>query len=424
VLAIAEDVTEKKKEEEERKKLQAQLNQAQKMEAIGTLAGGVAHDFNNILTTIIGNTDLALMDLGKDPHRYIVEIRKAGHRAAALTRQLLAFSRKELIRPEILDLSQLSMNLEKMLRRLIGEDIELISDYAPDPWQVEADPGQMEQVIMNLSVNARDAMPKGGKLTIEIANVELDEGYFRDHGVEDETGPYVMLAVTDSGIGMDKETRARIFEPFFTTKEMSHGTGLGLSTVYGIVKQNKGHLWVYSEEGKGTTLKVYLPKADKGVEGVEEEQSPARSFRGSETILVAEDDEMLRDMAREMLEGYGYRIITAENGREAMKIADSHDGPIHLLLTDVVMPGMDGRELADQLQKKLPEIKVLYMSGYTANAIAHHGVLEENVEFIQKPFTQEGLAGKVREVMDQYGKADDMPIGQKGERKPGNYPLL
>ena len=389
--------------EREKNNLEAQLRQAQKMEAIGVLAGGVAHDFNNLLTGIIGNADLALMDLGRNTCgcQYIEEIRKAGQRAASLTRQLLAFSRKELIRPEILDLKEVTMNLEKMLRRLIGEDIELVTAYAPDPWLVEADPGQMEQVILNLSVNARDAMPKGGKLTIETANVELDEKYFREHGVESKAGPYVMLAVTDSGIGMDKDIQARIFEPFFTTKERGRGTGLGLSTVYGIVKQNNGYILVYSEPEKGTTFKIYLPRADTDIKGEEEEQSPRPPLGGSETILVVDDDEMLHNMAKKMLEGYGYRVLTARDGKTAMEISGSYDGPIHLLLTDVVMPRMSGREMAIQLQSRVPEIKVLYMSGYPDNTIAHHGVLEKDVEFIQKPFTREGLAGRVRKVLDK-----------------------
>ncbi len=404
ILAIAEDLTERKKEEEEKKKLEAQLNQAQKMEAIGVLAGGVAHDFNNLLTAIIGNADLVLGDLDKNSplNESIEEIRKAGHRAAALTRQLLAFSRKELIQPEVLDLNSLMMNLEKMLRRLIGEDIDLVTVYSPVPWQVEADPGQMEQVVMNLAVNARDAMPKGGKLTIETANVELDEDYFREHGIKSEAGPYVMLAITDSGIGMDKETQARIFEPFFTTKKMGRGTGLGLSTVYGIVKQNKGHIWVYSDPGKGTTFKVYFPRADEEIEGVKNEQAPAaRSLEGSETILVVEDDEMLRKMTERMLKGYGYSVITARDGAEALQISGTHGGPINLMLTDVIMPGMSGQDLAEQLESSAPEIKVLYMSGYTDNAIAHHGVLEKDVDFLQKPFTRESLGKKVREVLDR-----------------------
>ena len=397
------DITERKKAEEEKRKLEAQFNQAQKMEAIGVLAGGVAHDFNNLLTSIIGNADLVLMNLDKDSpvNEPVEEIRKAGRRAAALTRQLLAFSRKELIRPEVLNLNSLMTDLEKMLRRLIGEDIELVTDYAPDPCRVEADPGQMEQVVMNLAVNARDAMPKGGKLIFETANVELDEDYFRGHGMEGEAGPHVMLAVTDSGTGMDEETRAHIFEPFFTTKKMGRGTGLGLSTVYGIVKQNKGHIWVYSEPGKGTTFKAYLPKAGTDAEPAKTSPSRSRSLEGAETILVVEDDESLRKMTERMLKGYGYRVLTARDGEEALQIAGSHGDPLHLMLTDVIMPGMNGHTLAEQMKPRIPGLKVVYMSGYTHNAIARRGVLEKDVDLIQKPFTREGLAFKVREILDR-----------------------
>jgi two-component system, cell cycle sensor histidine kinase and response regulator CckA len=400
---ISHDITERKQAEEGKRKLEAQLNQAQKMEAIGILAGGVAHDFNNLLTSIIGYAELALMDLGKNSrvNQSLDEILKAGHRAAGLTRQLLAFSRKELIRPEVLNFNSLIMNFEKMLRRLIREDIDIVSVCSPDLWQVEADPGQMEQVVMNLAVNARDAMPKGGKLTIETANVELNEDYFRDHGVENQAGPYVMLAVTDTGTGMDKETRARIFEPFFTTKGLGRGTGLGLSTVYGIVKQNKGHIWVYSEPEKGTTFKVYFPRVGVETEVAKREEVPVRSLEGSETILVVEDDEMLRKMAVKMLKGYGYRLITARNGEDALEIAGSHDGPIHLMLTDVVMPGLNGPDLAEQMKLRVPGIKTIYMSGYTDNAVAHHGVLEKGIEFIHKPFFREDLANKVREIFDK-----------------------
>ncbi len=403
ILTMVEDITERKKAEEEKRKLEAQFNQAQKMEAIGVLAGGVAHDFNNLLTSIIGNADLVLMNLDKDSpvNEPVEEIRKAGRRAAALTRQLLAFSRKELIRPEVLNLNSLMTDLEKMLRRLIGEDIELVTDYAPDPCRVEADPGQMEQVVMNLAVNARDAMPKGGKLIFETANVELDEDYFRGHEMEGEAGPYVMLAVTDSGTGMDEETRAHIFEPFFTTKEMGRGTGLGLSTVYGIVKQNKGHIWVYSEPGKGTTFKAYLPKAGTDAEPAKTSPSRSRSLEGAETILVVEDDEPLRKMTERMLKGYGYRILTARDGEEALQIAGTHGDPLHLMLTDVIMPGMNGHTLAEQMKSRIPELKVVYMSGYTHNAIARRGVLEKDVDLIQKPFTREGLAFKVREILDR-----------------------
>ncbi|MBW2047250.1 MAG: PAS domain S-box protein [Deltaproteobacteria bacterium] len=404
VVSVVRDITERRRHEEEHNRLQAQLNQAQKMEAIGILAGGVAHDFNNLLTTIIGNAELSLMDLQKNAPVYsrMKDIRVAAHRAADLTRQLLAFSRKQIIQPKILDFNSLMMDFEKMLRRLIGEDIELVTVYAHDLWQVEADPGQLEQVIMNLAVNARDAMPKGGKLIIETANAELDEWYFRDHGVEEcHEGAYVMLAVTDNGTGMDKEIQAHIFEPFYTTKGLGRGTGLGLSTVYGIVKQNRGHIWVYSEEGKGTTFKVYIPRARADIEVMEEEQSPQHSFAGSETILVVEDDEQLCNMARVMLEGYGYRVLTARSGKEAIKILGSHDDPIHLLLTDVVMPGMSGRDLAEQLQTIYSEIKVLYMSGYTDDIIADHGILEKDVDLIQKPFSKKELASKVREILDR-----------------------
>ena len=396
------DITERRRAEEEKRALEVQLNQSQKMEAIGVLAGGVAHDFNNLLTAIIGNADLAQIKIGKDAPAYqnIEEILKSGQRAAALTRQLLAFSRKELIRPEVLNINNLAMNLEKMLRRLIGEDIDLVTVYAPDLWAVKVDPGQMEQVIMNLSVNARDAMPEGGKLTIETGNVELDEDYCRVHGLGNKTGEFVMLAVTDSGVGMDRETQARIFEPFFTTKGIGRGTGLGLSTVYGIVKQNKGYIWVYSEPGEGTTFKVYLPRSETDVGDLRKKQFPKNLCKGIETILVVEDDETLCNTVKAILEGYGYRIIMAPNGKEAVKMLDSHDGPVHLLLTDVVMPGMSGRDLAIQLQSRIPGIKILYMSGYTDNAIVHHGVLEKDVAFIQKPFTGEGLAGKVREILD------------------------
>ncbi|MBW1961880.1 MAG: response regulator [Deltaproteobacteria bacterium] len=403
MAAMFLDITERRQAEEERSRLQALLNHAQKMEAVGTLAGGVAHDFNNILTTIIGNAELAMMALENNSSVYgnIKEILKAGQHAAALTRQLLAFSRKDMIQPRVLNLNVLIMNLEKMLRRLIGENIELITTYESDLWKVEVDSGQMEQVIINLSVNARDAMPKRGKLYIETGNVEHNEAYFKEHAMESEPGPYVMIAITDTGTGMDKETQSRIFEPFFTTKELGRGTGLGLSTVYGIVKQNKGHIWVYSEEGKGTTFKVYLPKTEAETKDVVQEQSELYSLRGQETVLVVEDDERLLSMIKTMLEVYGYRVLTAKDGGEALEISTSYHGPIHLLLTDVVMPGMSGSDLADQLKSKLLGIKVLYMSGYTDNIIARHGVIEKDAEFLEKPFTKEALVGKVRKVLDK-----------------------
>jgi len=387
----------------EHKKLEAQLIQSQKMEAIGTLAGGVAHDFNNILTTIIVNAELTLMDFGKDNplHEVIEEIKKAGERAASLTRQLLAFSRKQVLQPVILNLNSVTTNLEKMLRRLIGEDVELETLLEPDLREVEADPGQIEQVIMNLAVNARDAMPQGGKLTIETANVDLGEDYFRDHGVRNAPGSYVILSVSDTGSGMDRETQSRIFEPFFTTKETGKGTGLGLSTVYGIIKQSNGYIWVYSEPGKGTAFKIYLPKVAGDAETEEMEKTSMDDLTGSETVLIVEDDDRLLNLARKILQLRGYTVLEAKNGEEALRIAEEHGTQIDLLLTDVVMPVMGGRELAERLQPLRPEMKVIYMSGYTDDTIVHHGVLMPEVNFIEKPFTLEALAHKIREVLDK-----------------------
>jgi PAS domain S-box-containing protein len=384
------------------KQLEAQLAQAQKMEAIGTLAGGIAHDFNNILTTIIGNAELALMDVIKDEslRKEIEEIKKAGKRAASLTHQLLAFSRKQMIKPEILDINELLTDIEKMLGRLIGENIELLTIPEPELWQVEIDPGQMEQVIMNLAVNARDAMPKGGKLTIETANADLNKNYFREHGIKEEKpGHYVMLTVSDTGSGMDKETRGHIFEPFFTTKEVGKGTGLGLSTVYGIVKQNNGFVWVYSEPEQGSNFKVYLPKVKGDAEPKEKEQSPVEDLGGSETVLIVEDNDSLRNFAQKILHIYGYRTLNAENGEDALRVCKEHDGQIDLMITDVVMPKMGGREAAERLQPLYPQMKVIYMSGYTDDAIVHHGVLEPGLNFLEKPFTPEGLGKKVRKAL-------------------------
>jgi len=380
-----------------------QLRQAQKMEAVGTLAGGIAHDFNNILTVIIGNAELALMNVGKDDslQKEIKEIKAAGKRAAALTRQLLAFSRKQIIQPKILDLNELLTDIDKMLGRLIGEDVEILTIPEPALWQVEIDPGQMEQVVMNLAINARDAMSKGGKLTIETANVDLDGNYFRKHGIkEEQSGTYVMLAVSDTGIGMDKETQEHIFEPFFTTKGIGKGTGLGLSTVYGIVKQNNGFIWTYSESGQGSTFKIYLPKAKGGVASEKKEQHPETELGGSETVLIVEDDDNLRKLAQKALKQYGYRVLKAENGEDALRVSDEHDGSIQILITDVVMPKMGGKEIAERLQPLYPQMKVIYMSGYMDNAIVRHGVLAPGLNFLEKPFTLENLVRKVREVLD------------------------
>jgi two-component system cell cycle sensor histidine kinase/response regulator CckA len=387
----------------EQKKLEAQLRQSQKMEAIGILAGGIAHDFNNILTTIIGNAELALMNDIKDEslRKEIKEIKKAGKKAAFLTRQLLAFSRKQIVKPKILNINELLTDIEKMLGRLIGENIELLTIQAPALWPVEIDPGQIEQLIINLAINARDAMLRGGSLTIETANADLDENYFRKRGIEGEKpGYYVMLAVSDTGSGMDKEIQEHIFEPFFTTKKVGQGTGLGLSTIYGIVKQNNGFIWVYSEPGKGTTFKAYLPKV-KDMEPEEKEQTPAENPGGSETVLIVEDDDNLRKFAQRALQMYGYRILDAENGEDALRICAEYEGQIDLMITDVVMPKIGGREAAKRLKSLYPKIKVIYMSGYTNNAIVNYDVLESGLNFLEKPFTTQGLARKAREVLDE-----------------------
>jgi len=387
----------------ERKKLEAQFVQAQKMEAIGTLTGGIAHDFNNLLTAIIGNSELALMDINKDNrlYEYIEEIKNAGEHAASLISQLLAFSRKQVIKPGDLDFNQEINQMGKMIWRLIGEDIEFLTVLEPELWKVHMDPGQMSQVIMNLLVNSRSAMPRGGKITIETANVDLDSGFFHDHGVEEQPGPYVMLAVSDTGIGMNKETQSRIFEPFFTTKERSNGTGLGLSTVYGTVKQNSGYIWVNSELGRGTTFKIYLPKVKKDAELEEKERTVTKDFKGSETVLIVEDDDGLRHLAKKILQQYGYRVLEAQDGEEALKVCEDHEGPIHLLLTDVVMPGKSGREVAENLQPLRPDTKVIYMSGYLDDTITLHGILAPGMNFLEKPFSPKGLARKVREGLDR-----------------------
>jgi PAS domain S-box-containing protein len=394
VIGIAVDVT-------DRRKLEEHLRQTQKMEAIGTLSGGVAHDFNNLLTVIKGYTGLLLDAVQEERLRVLVgHIDQAADRAASLTGQLLAFSRRQVLQPKTFDLNTLVLNLEMMLRRLIGEDIEMVTFTAPDLGSVRADPGQIEQVIMNLAVNARDAMPQGGKLTVETANVELDENYALEH-LGAQAGRFVMLAVSDTGMGMNAETKARIFDPFFTTKELGKGTGLGLSTVYGIVKQSRGNIWVYSEPGRGSTLKIYLPRVDAPAEALTGEGKAPAKARGTETILLVEDDQHVRALARTALTAYGYSVLVAEDSTGVASMLDRHIGPIHLLLTDVVMPGLNGREVALQVAARRPDIKVLYMSGYTTNAIVHHGVLDAGTFILQKPFTPASLAAKVREVLDQ-----------------------
>jgi len=382
--------------------LQDQLRQSQKMEAIGRLAGGIAHDFNNLLTVIKGYSQLSLVEIKEgDPLRGdIEEIKNAADRAADLTRQLLAFSRRQIMEMKVLDLNDLLKNLDKMLRRVIGEDIELVTPLAEDLGRVKADPGQIEQVIMNLSVNARDAMPEGGKLTIETANVELDGAYARNH-VAVTPGRYVMISVSDTGVGMAPEVRDRVFDPLFTTKEKGKGTGLGLSTVYGIVKQSDGNIWVYSEPGKGTAFKIYLPRVDEPLEEAGEVVVQKEIVGRGETILVVEDEEEVRKLAVQILRRQGYTVLEASQGNETSHICEQHKGAIHLMVMDVVMPGMNGRELAKSLEPHHPEMQVLYMSGYTDNAIVHHGILEKGLNFIQKPFTLEGLLRKVREVLDQ-----------------------
>jgi len=398
-VCAARDVTRERE-------LEDQLRQSQKMEAVGQLAGGIAHDFNNLLTAIMGNSELLLARMEKeDPRRIdLEEIRKAGARAASLTRQLLAFSRRQVMEPVMLDMNSVVESVAKMIERLIGEQVELSTSLDADLGQVHADPGQIEHVIINLAVNARDAMPDGGRLLIETANAVLDEAYVSSHAPV-QPGSYVMLAISDTGVGMDEATCARVFEPFFTTKESGKGTGLGLSTVYGIVKQSNGYIWVYSEPGQGTTLKIYLPR-------VEEHEPLARprarraaeraplERNGKETGLVVEDDDAVRTVVRRTLEGSGYTVVEARDVREATRLASEYEGPIDFLITDLIMPEMSGRDLARRVAQLRPDVRVLYMSGYSDNAVLRQGMLSPDMQFLAKPFTRESLLDKVREILD------------------------
>ncbi|MBZ5720985.1 MAG: PAS domain S-box protein [Acidobacteriia bacterium] len=390
---IAEDVT-------ERRVLEDQFRQAQKMEAVGRLAGGVAHDFNNLLMVINGYTEVLLEQTdASHPFRQKIEaIQQAADRATTLTRQLLAFSRKQFLELKLVDVNAIVSDMERLLRPLIGENIELIAKLAMNLSRTRADAGQIEQVIMNLVVNSKDAMPNGGKIIIQTANVSLDDDLRREYSYI-RPGPYVMLSISDTGVGMDKETQSRIFEPFFTTKEKGKGTGLGLSTAYGIIKQSGGYVFVHSELGRGTTFRIYLPQADEPAEPLSHVRASQAASGGSETVLLVEDEESVRQLVRETLEAKGYKVLEAEQGHSALEIAAAHQGSIDMLITDVVMPGMSGRELAQRLSGSHPRTKVLYVSGYTEDAIVHQGVLDPGTAFLQKPFTLQALSRKVRDVL-------------------------
>ena len=399
---IGRDITQRKKAEKEKQNLEEQVRQSQKMEAVGQLAGGVAHDFNNLLTAILGYSDFLVTDPGLDKvqKKYIGEIKKAAERAAALTHQLLAFSRKQMLEPKVLNINSLINDIQKMLLRLIGEDIYLTSKLDPEIGMIKADPGQIEQVVVNLGVNARDAMPNGGKLKLETKNVYIDEENAKDHA-DLTPGRYVMFAVSDTGHGMDKDTMKQIFDPFFTTREKGKGTGLGLSTVYGIVRQSEGQIFVDSDLKKGTVFRVYFPRVDKVEKDTEDVFGESKSLKGNETILLVEDEEMVRNLIYESLENFGYNVKKAENGNKAINYCKKNiEMPIHLLITDVIMPDMSGKELVERLDGEHLGLPVLYISGYTGDAIGKHGVLEEGVNFLQKPFTPQVLAKKVREVLD------------------------
>lgn len=399
-IAIKQDVTPRKTLEAENQKLTEQFYHAQKMDSIGQLAGGIAHDFNNLLVPIVGYAELGMMTTPPNSGLYthFEQIKGAGVRATSLTRQILAFSRRQVLETTRVDLNQVIIEFEKMLRRLIGENIILRTHLVADLPAIKADKGQLEQVLLNLVVNARDAMPNGGRLTIETSHVVLDEAYVSRH-MEAQPGPHVLLAVSDTGHGMDAATRQRIFEPFFTTKTRGHGTGLGLSTVFGIVKQHGGNIWVYSEPGQGTTFKVYLPVTETLIPTAQPEQPVVGSLEGTETILVVEDEAAVRQLVGSALRLYGYRVMEADDPTKGLKLASVCQDAIHLLLTDVIMPAMNGRELFQRLVVDRPELKVLYMSGYTDDAITYHGVLDEGTTFLQKPFTIYSLLQKVRAVL-------------------------
>jgi signal transduction histidine kinase len=399
---------ERKRADETLRATEAQLRHAQKMEAIGRLAGSVAHDFNNLLSVILSYSTMLLGDLKPvDPIRADIQaIKAAGERAAELTRQLLAFSRQQVLSLKVLDLNEIVQGSERMLRRLLREDIELVTRYERDLYKVTVDAGQIDQVVMNLAINARDAMPNGGKLTIETKNVMLDQAYTSEHFAV-SPGPYAMLAISDTGAGMDKETQSRIFEPFFTTK--GQGTGLGLATVFGIVRQCSGNVWVYSEPGGGTTFKVYFPKADRPVDDAAHVVEPV-TLEGRETILLVEDQDEVRTVARQIMMRFGYHVLDARNAGEALLVCERHPRNIHLLLTDVVMPHVSGRELAQRLLQIRPEMRVLYMSGYSENAVVHQGIQDPSLEYLQKPILPELLARRIREVLDTPRRSP--PVGR------------